>query len=258
MKRKYIAGQIAIIFLALLTFTVFALIGCSKEEESIVGPSPSIEAVMLVCNPLAPAPGDVATLTLETSGYSNCGLPEVYWTAEAGSLYANQGMTVNWKVPDTTGVFRISARCVVDGVSDTISRYVAVRNFERLDSGVFVSFGIHFCSDMMFFIGSDISTSSSDFHDCFDIFRYIEGNSVKITVNDRPEINGGESFSYHGTKLLGSFLINYSEHVKRQIKNVVFFTIYPFPNKTFVTNDESGKFNRYNQHTFHGAMTIYQ
>jgi len=250
LKRKYFDGQIFVIFLALLAFVVFALIGCSREEEeNILGPSSSVEAVLLVCNPLAPQPGDVATLTLENYGYSSSGLPKVYWTVEAGSLYANEGLTVSWKVPDTTGVFRVSARSVVDGVSDTISRYIAIRNFERLDSGIRVSFGLCFYENELYFIGTDVPTSSQEFHGYYDIYRFVQGGSEKLTENTNPEFFGGESFSFHGPKVLGSFLCNYSDLATRQNKNVAIFTIYPSTNIELVTNDVSSKINRYNQHT---------
>jgi len=250
LKRKYIAGQIFVIFLALSAFVVFALIGCSREEEeNILGPSSSIEAVLLVCNPLAPQPGDVATLTLENCGYSSSGLPSVYWTVEAGSLYTNEGLTVSWKVPETTGVFKVSARSVVDGVSDTISRYIAVRNFERLDSGIRVSFGLHFYENELYFIGTDVPTSSQGFIGCYDIYHFVEGGSQKLTENTNPDFFGGESFSFHGPKVLGTFLCNYSDLASRQNKNVAIFTIYPSTSISLVTNDVSSKINRYNQHT---------
>jgi len=223
--------------------------GCSKEET--IGPKEPnsyVTADMLICNPLAPAPGDTATLTLETSGFSPENLPQVYWTVSAGSLSTEEGISVKWIVPDTTGVFLIKARTTIDGVTDTTSRYVAVRNFISLETGLRISLYPYVADNrLLYFAGTDESPTSNEFMG-YHIYKYVPGNSEILTENPSPKFNGGGEFSYHGDRVLGSFLSDYREIYRNQSYNIAVFPLFGFSSKRLVTNDTGGAMKRKNQY----------
>jgi len=249
LKRTSYFRVIYAVFLISMLFPLPFISGCS-EDESVAPeePNPYVSADMLICNPLAPAPGEVTTLTLETSGFSPGELPDVYWTVEAGSLFVKEGISVQWKAPDTTGVFLIKARTTVGGVTDTTSRYVMVRNFVKMDTGLRVSLYPYVGSNgIMYFVGTDDSPTSNDFMG-YHVYKYVPGNSEILTEHKNPDFEGGQEFSYHGDRVLGTYLSEYSVFYRNQSYNVAIFPLFGFSSPRLVTNDTGGAMKRKNQY----------
>jgi len=233
------------LFLFLVIFIIF--ISCSKE--STVGPKlpkAFLEGQYLICTPLAPAPGDTAVLTFEVSGYSSNGLPVVNWSVNIGSLLATEGFSVDWVIPDTTGLFEVSAIATVDGVSDTMSRYIMVRNFEELNTGIKLSMFPHIGTSF-YFIGSKQSPDTANFGG-YNAYRYSNSNSVKLTGSDEePVLDGGFDLSYHNNNVLGSFICveDYSSF-NNASQNVVYYSLFGLGG-SFITNDfDGGGYSRKN------------
>lgn len=126
----------------LIIGTVLAVIlaaGCEKKITAPELPPIKINALTILCNPLAPEPGEIAQLTTLVTGTSGTTTPKYHWIVEAGSLQVDEKPSVGWKVPDESGVYRVEMRVSLDKSADTLEKYIMVRNFEELNWDCYIS-----------------------------------------------------------------------------------------------------------------------
>ena len=96
-------------FIGAAAAIVLAVVGCSNDDDPS-GPDGSneIDALMIICNPLSPAPGELTQLTVQATGVSSGEWPSYYWTVQAGSLIVDEGLSVGWVAPEDPGVYDIA------------------------------------------------------------------------------------------------------------------------------------------------------
>lgn len=227
--------------LAVLSFIIF---GCS--EDSVAPPSipPEVDLIAVICNPLAPAPADTAILTAQVAGKG--GWANFEWSASGGTLLDNGSITARWLVPAQKGSYDIRVIASIDGVSDTMSAHILVREFSDLSTGVRYSFYPVMVEGELFFLGSPISQTNKAFRG-YHAYRW-EDRAVCITTNEDPLIDGGYEFVFSSDGLLASVVTGGSEFLRQQPINLIKFPLIAGP-KSFVTNNEiGGSIFRKNQH----------
>ena len=139
MSRWKIVGPWALILMFSLYLTIFT--GCDDNPVDNDTIDAEIETLKILCHDLSPLPGTIARLTVLVEGVSPGNTwPSYTWEAEGGSFPdGNSGISVEWLAPEETGIYEVSVRGSIDGVADTISTYVMVRNFEELNTGMIYS-----------------------------------------------------------------------------------------------------------------------
>ena len=230
--------------LPLLTLAIFLAAGCS-DDPTVVPPIPAgIELITILCNPLAPAPSATATLTAQVSGEG--GEADFAWTVSGGTLVENGTITVQWQVPETPGVYSATVVARIEAAADTMTKYILVRRFESIPTGIRYSFYPNILDGELYFVGSTISPTSNAFLGYHAYYYSFE--TVLITTNPSPTIEGGDEFIFGPEGLLTSVTTGGSEFLRQQPMNVIFF---PLPDgvKWYVSNNDLlGTTFRKNQH----------
>lgn len=116
-----------------VVLSVILAVGCEDEVTAPENDIRVVDALTILCNPLAPRPGEVAQLTVQATGQSGTTFPEYHWIVEAGSLLVEDGISVGWKVPDESGVYHVEMRASIDQSADTLEKYIMVRNFQSIN-----------------------------------------------------------------------------------------------------------------------------
>ncbi len=260
------------IVIAGLLFIVLG--GCSEEE----GPPSEIEMALnlsaIVTNPLSPAPGDSVIMTVRSSGSAPRGSEADFtWTVDAGSLSSNKGYSVRWYTPDSTGLYTISARGALDGIEKTLTRKIAIRNFEQIEPSPDIKtyyyprmvtverLGVEV--DQLHFIGTPYN--SDDFDANFN--RYDGGGNtvfslstnfasvshvVRHGLSDQWVYRGGNNFRFFPEegKLVGSFIFHEGS-IPKPPANVCIVDIQQLgSNFINITRDQDGVYGRFNCHTY--------
>jgi hypothetical protein len=230
--------------LPLFTLTILFVAGCSEDS---VGPPPTpveIEIITILCNPLAPAPSATATLTAQVTGQG--GEAGFTWTVSGGTIVENGAITATWTVPSTPGIYSVSVVARIEAAADTMTRYILVRRFESIPTGIRYSFYPNLLEGELFFVGSTLSPTSNQFIG-YHAYSYSFGSTI-ITTNPSPPIDGGAEFTFGPQGLLASVVTGGSEFLRQQPMNVIFFPL-PFGSKWYVSNNDLlGTTFRKNQH----------
>jgi hypothetical protein len=226
----------------LIAVLFFVWTGCGKDNTT--EPSQSkIHALAIICNPLSPSPDTTAWLTVQPVGEG--GVPKYKWQVEDGTLLSDTSISVQWVVPDTTGVFKVSVKVTLGAAVDTMSKYIMVRHCITEDTGVDFSFAPLF-SEGLIIIGSRIPASNANFFG-YHVYR----GGTQITSNGTPTVDGGENFTFIGDYVLASVVTNANPVLNKtaQSMNVILFPLSPFGSKRYVSNnDQLGLNRRKNQH----------
>jgi len=230
--------------LPLLTLTMLLAAGCS-DDPTVVPPTPAgIELITILCNPLAPAPSATATLTAQVSGEG--GEANFEWTVSAGTLGDNGAITIEWQVPADPGVYSVTVVARIASAADTMTRHFLVRRFESIPTGIRYSLDPNIIGGELYFVGSTISPTSNSFLGYHAY--YYSFQSVLITTNPSPTIDGGAEFMFGPEGLLASVVTGGSEFLRQQPMNVIYFSLPDGPKRYVSNNDLLGTTFRKNQH----------
>jgi hypothetical protein len=218
--------------------------GCGKDNTTAPQTPAEISAVSIICNPLSPAPGDTAWLTVQPLGEG--GVPSYDWEVGGGALLSQKSISVQWVVPEETGVFRVAVKVTLGTATDTLSRYVMVRRCESVNTGIRFSYAPQVAEDFLI-IGAQESASTPGFPG-YHVYRL--GLTVEqVTQNQAPSVDGGYDFTFIGNTLLASVVTNYNSFLRQQSMNVIMFPL-AFGTKKYVSNnDQNGTVYRKCQHT---------
>lgn len=243
--------------LALSTVLVL-LSGCGEETVRPPDQPAYIDANLIICNPLAPAPGDLATLTLQAEGLIGGGTARYRWFVEVGTFFdpdpsdniaADEGISVLWQVPpDTSGVFRVIAVASVEGDIDSIQKPINVRYFVAVDTGRRVSLYPNLIGAIegLFFAGSNTNPADLSFVG-FNVFRKNPA-SGSTNITDCTDCRGGDDFVFHPTALLGSMVTRYFVSYRQQLMNVWKIPLYIGVDENISDDYGLGINQRRNQH----------
>ncbi len=230
--------------------------GCSESEPEESPIDRWIETLLIICNPLAPAPDQVATLTIQSRGVNPPGeLPDFSWSVDAGSLFVDDGITTEWRVPAATGLYSVRVTASVEGKTDTMTRHVMVRNFELVDTDpVDVDLRLNMKpmvlqSGSLLFIGARYSEASR----YFGGFGVFEKYTTVTQKTVHPELGNMFGATFHiepeGNRFLSS-IYSGSLSINQPQMNMFHFPILGFGESgVMVTDDRDGASAiRRNQH----------
>jgi hypothetical protein len=226
--------------------------GCSKDDGPVAPViPPDVDLITILCNPLAPAPSETATLTAQVAGEG--GSTAFQWSVSGGSLIDNGGITAHWQVPEELGVYEVQVIARIQSASDTMTKYILVRNFEKVETGVRFSYKPQFISGGLRFIGSPIPSTVRQFYG-YHAYRWSSGGSTILTTNSNPPISGGYEFIFGDVGVMASVVTGGVEFLRQQQMNIIGFPTIGA--NVFVTNnDAGGSFSRKNQH-IHPSASI--
>jgi hypothetical protein len=228
----------------LFALVFFVWIGCGEENVNAPETPSEISALNIICNPLSPAPGDTAWLTVQPVGTG--GVPSYEWWVGGGTLLSRESISVQWAVPDTPGVFRVSVKVTLGTAVDTMGKYVMLRRCVPVETGIRFSYDPRVSDSDVIITGSNLTVSDPNF---FGYHVYRLGTPVEqITSNGAPSVDGGFSFTFIGDDLLSSVVTNGNPFLRRQSMNVILFPL-TFGSKRYVSNnDQFGSTFRRNRH----------
>ena len=207
--------------IVVLAFGAIALGGCS-EDDAIVGPDESnINTLLIIPSPLSPKPGELAQLTVQAVGEGNWA--NYYWTVGAGTLQADEGISVPWVAPDETGTVTVQVIATLGAAADTIQKTIMVSNYEELDTEVLINLAPVVHGGQLYFTGVDVEITDEMFYG-FNIYSYAPGSSDLLT-ECIENCGGGETFKYYpsvGTGMILGDLTNYINLTLRQYPANIF------------------------------------
>ncbi|MBD3178909.1 MAG: hypothetical protein GF417_04520, partial [Candidatus Latescibacteria bacterium] len=119
----------------LLLFIVLISAGCSEDEVTPPEETAEFQILSILTNPLAPRPGTVDTLSARVTGNSSGGRLSYRWRVDGGTLMEDDEGVVRWQVPQQKGDYTITVRMSLAGEVDSLSRTVAVKDQEIIDTG---------------------------------------------------------------------------------------------------------------------------
>lgn len=240
-------NRISVILIFAISITGFVLAGCSEDTPVAPARPPEIEALNIICNPLSPEPGMPAQLTVQATGYTPGPWPSYQWHVEAGSLLVDEGISVPWLAPNSTGVYGVTAVMSIGGARDTIQKSIMVRNFEILDTGMSISLDPVYLDTWIYFLGTNQEPDAEDFRG-YDVFKY---GATPLEISDCTYCEGGYEYSnyYDGFSgyFLGTVYTDFFQGYRQQPMNVIVFSTLPFEEPDYVTNENDGSFRRRNQ-----------
>jgi len=232
--------------LAILSLGVFWA-GCSKDETPVdVTPPPDVELLSIICNPLAPEPGETALLTVQGTGSGGIGAYE--WQVSGGTIIDNGTINVSWETPETAGIYRVFVKATVGTANDTASTYIMLRKTDIVETGIRYSLYPNLVYGELYFIGSTLSLSDRLFYG-FHAYRLAESEVIQLTTNENPRIDGGFDFVFTQEGLLTSVAINAAEFIRQQAMNVIVFPLVAGATRFVSKNEFLGGPVRKNQHT---------
>jgi len=214
--------------------------GCSKDDNSVQQQcEPLLTAEAIICNPLAPAPGDTAQLTAQAVGVSCTSLPDFEWEVYGGRLIDTTGISVRWVVPQTKGVVRVFVKATLASEVDTMSKWVMIRDMRTVATGIRYSLFPNFLNDQLFFIGSaaEIGTPTWFGYNAYGIL----GTSViKITKDlGSTQVGGAQDFVFMSNAVLASAVTDGSQYFRRQPMSIMYFPYEAFDLPVIVASPRS-------------------
>lgn len=225
--------------------------GCSEDNPIIVEENQWIDALLVICDPLCPSPGEMSVLTALVTGEGDWATYE--WTVDGGTLQEEEGITVHWEAPQTAGLYEVRLVASLGASADTVRRTVMVRNFEMIDTGVEYSFQPYIRDNTLFFAGSNQNPASDNFFG-FHIYRY-EGpsNSLVMTGCDIGCSGLSESTFYpdvdNGT-ILGVSLTHTNLPLRQYAENIFLWDMAGIAAPVVITDEYIVKNNRANRNIF--------
>ncbi|MBN2184147.1 MAG: hypothetical protein JW746_02350 [Candidatus Krumholzibacteriota bacterium] len=250
MSRWKIVGPWTLTLVFSLYLAIFA--GCNDNPVDGDTVSPELETLEILCHDLSPLPDSLARLTVLVEGVSPGNTwPTYTWEADGGSFpYGNTGISVEWKAPSETGIYEVSVRGTLDGVADTISKYVMVRNFEEINTGKNFSCSPVLVSNILYFFGgSDGLSPRSTVFKGFHCYRYGSPGVSSLISETGETVGGGYGLRINpiGRSVSGSFHGEYFPSLLQQRLDVWIFPLL-FGTDYNITNDDGGVNLRRNQH----------
>jgi len=228
-----------IVTLSILSLFLF-ITAC--EDEPVAPPQREeyIDLFKIISNPLAPAPGELVTLTAQAVGYSG-GWPGYYWEVEAGSLITDQGISVQWRAPNETRVVRVAVRASTSQNADEETTDILVRHWEALASSRRLNFAPKEHSSILYFIGEGGSyLPTSDNFAGYHVYR--SSGDRPISQCNPPAatcVDGGYDFQFlfPSNTVVGSMVQQFSSYFRQQWRNVFSFPTLGFGTAVNITND---------------------
>ena len=159
--NRYLRSTPAALLIA-FTLAFFFIAGCGKDDT--VGPTPpqpTIEVSGILCNPLSPAPGDTARLTVRAAGQGAGATYE--WQVEAGTLIGGNEISVEWAAPVDPGVYMITVRSSVGSAVSLDTAWVMVRQCEAIDAGLLYAFYPNLVDGELYLVGTNSNPSDRTF-----------------------------------------------------------------------------------------------
>ncbi len=250
------------------SLAVFLAAGCEEKGTEPIEPGGEVDALVIICNPLAPKPGEIAQLTTQATGQSGTTWPEYHWVAEAGSLLTDAGISVGWKAPDDPGVYHIEVRASLDQSADSLEKYVMVSNFEALNWDFQISSAetkrVH-ASYLPLEVPGGLASISygKRWYGTHPIWGYhvlINTGTIVNCKTDFRNLYGGNHFSINSNtnQILGSMYMTSSGYFRKQRMDVWIFPTLGFGSSINVTSsdrsdqstDPTQPRNRKNQHVY--------
>ena len=153
LTRQNAVAVIAILFAALI-------VGCSEDDPILIEGEQYVDALLIIPDPLAPQPGELTRLTALATGEGDWAT--YTWSAEAGTLQADEGLTVMWVAPQTVGTYEVSVIATLGASADTVRKTIMVRNYEKIETGIMYNFQPIVHNDNLFFSGSELNPVDED------------------------------------------------------------------------------------------------
>jgi|WetSurMetagenome_2_1015567.scaffolds.fasta_scaffold17571_2 hypothetical protein len=236
------------------TLALIFIVGCSKDEN---GTNPvtqdSINVSGILCNPLAPAPGDTARLTVRAEGE---GAGAAYqWTVEAGTIIGGDEISVRWAAPTDPGVYMVTVRASVGSLVRLDTTWVMVRQCEEVNTGLRYAFYPNLVEGELYLVGTNSNISDRTFLGYHAYKRDIPPTQIdKISGTTVVNISGGYEFQFYADGILAASVTDGAEYMRLQPTNVIFFPYIPALTKKFWSNNEvAGTTFRKNQNLYPSA-----
>ncbi len=233
---------------------IFAFIfvaGCSNEETAPAPENPTtITLSGILCNPLAPAPGATAQLTVRAEGQGSAAV--FAWGVEAGQIIPDTirnsdgsinhldstSITVRWKAPSEPGNYRITVRATAGAAVRDTAAWVMVRQCEAINTGMRYSYFPTLVEGELYFVGTSGNPTDRSF-----LGYHAYKQDIPPTQIDRltsPIISGGYEFQFYPDGLITASITDGAEYIRLQPTNVIFFPYFAALPKIYWSNNESG------------------
>jgi len=243
-------------FMIAFTFALIFTVGCSNDETP-TGTSipPTIEVSGILCNPLSPAPGDTARLTVRVEGQGAGATYE--WQVEAGTLVGSNDISTEWEVPADPGVYMVTVRASVGSEVRRDTSWVMVRRCEAINTGLRYAFYPNLVEGELYLVGTYDSLSGPGF---FGYHAYKQGiPPTQIDNLTTLTINGGYDFKFYPDGILAASVMNGSVSFRQQPMNVIFFPyLSAIPKTLWSDNEIVGTTSRMNQNLYPSATSDLQ
>jgi hypothetical protein len=244
--NRYLRSMPAALMIA-FTFGLIFTAGCSKDAPLTGGSTDYITVSGILCNPLAPAPGDTAQLTVRAAGK---GADATYeWQVEAGTLIAISGISIKWVTPADPGIYRIMLRASVGSEVRMDTTWVMVRRCVAIDVGLRYAFYPTLVEGELYFVGTNANLSDRSFLGYHAYKLNLPPTQIDrmTTVN----ISGGYDFKFYPDGILAASITDGAEYIRQQPVNVIFFPYLPALQKKLWSNNEfAGTTFRKNQNLY--------
>jgi hypothetical protein len=234
-------AALAIAFIFSLGFVA----GCSNEESAVAPTPPStISLSGILCNPLAPAPGDTAQLTVRAEGQGSGATYE--WSVEAGTLIGENGISIKWEAPAEPGVYMVAVRATAGSDVRQDTSWVMVRQCEEINTGMRFSYYPTLIEGELYFVGTSANPTDRSF-----LGYHAYKQDLPPTLIDKlttPLVNGGYEFQFYADGILTASITDGQEYIRLQPTNVIYFPYIPaLPKKFWSNNEIAGTTYRKNQ-----------
>jgi hypothetical protein len=239
----------------MIAFTLALILtaGCSKEEPFVAPPAPaSIDVSGILCNPLAPAPGDTARLTVRAEGQGAGATYE--WQVEAGTLIGINDISIEWEAPVDPGVYMVTVRAGVGSVVHRDTTWVMVRRCEAINVGLRYAFYPNIVEGDLYLVGVTANLLDRSFFGYHAYKQDIPPTQIDKLTATSTNISGGYDFKFYADGILTASITDGAEFLKQQPMNVIFFPYLSVLPKTFWSNNEiAGTIYRKNQNLYPSA-----
>jgi hypothetical protein len=239
--------------LLLVSVSVF-WVGCSKNSDNITPePETAIDLMAIICNPLAPSPGQTAQLTAQVGGVGEN--PVYQWQVQGGTLAKDDDITVQWQVPSEPGVYRVFLRASVGSAVDTMSKYVMVRNVTTINTGLKHTMYPNIIIGVLYFVGVDKNLTDLDF-----LGYHAYKNVQPLSPIDKPttlSVDGGFEFTFYDDGILTSSITNGNQYFRQQPMNVYLFPYLMIGTRAVSNNELAGTAYRKNQNLHPSAAAAH-
>ncbi len=237
--NRYLRSTPAALLIA-FTFAFIFVSGCSKDENITDPPPPDlIDVSGILCNPLSPAPGDTARLTVRAEGQGAGATYE--WQVEAGTLIGSNDISIEWEVPADPGVYMITVRSSVGSAVSLDTAWVMVRQCEAIDAGLVYAFYPNLVDGELYLVGTNTNPSDRTFLGYHAYKADIPPTQIdKLTGASAVNISGGHEFQFFSDGILTASVTDGAEYIRLQPTNVILFPYLPALAKTFWSNNEVG------------------